>query len=359
MENIDRSEKYNIINEVLNDYLSKIEGTFFHDHIHQFLSLAIEVRKIVAENDPILQGDPRVYKILNPDCDELTEYLSWPETLQIVRDYFQQRLPQYADTFEECLNNGIINIAIDLDDPTQDIKNHAGYKACENHHYVNTKLEHNYFDPKTLVHEFIHHLNSPNADIKLTPTRKLLTETISIFFECDVLRFMQEKGYSQEEIAKVIHSRIEECYNLGCTLPLELSLLNTFKYTGNLSDKSLVEAEKLGFHRRTTQEDYLRDIDQFYEWLKKYDDPPNISVGYMLGITIALSCLAKEDPNMINKFITLNESVNSKSEIECLEIIGIDPNRSDSIREVLGNFQKSVEEIAKTLSKEDSHSKRI
>lgn len=358
MENIDKSEKYKELNETFNDYLLTIEGTFFYNHIAEFLSLAIKARKIITTSDPILQDDPRIYKLLNPSYDELTERLPYPETLEIVREYLKERLPQYIDTFEEWLNNGTINIAIDLEDPMEDIREHAGYKEDGNHHYVNSVIRHNYFDPQGLIHEFIHCLNCP-SQTKAPSSRRLLTETVSIFFECDVLRFMQEKGYSSKEIAKVLHTRIEECNNLCSYLLTALLLLNTFKYTGSLSDESYEEAERLHLPRKAIKDNYLKDVDRVYESLQRTTEPPNISAGYMIGIIIAFSSLAKEDPTMVDRFAMLNESLNSKSETECLQIIGINLNDNRSKKEVLENFQKGVEEVCKAMLKEDFHSKRI
>lgn len=358
---MENKEKYKKLNETFNDYLLRMEGTFFYDHIAEFLSLAIKARKIITKSDPFLQDDPRIYKLLNPGYDELTEYLPYPETLKIVREYLKERLPQYIDTFEECLNNGTINIAIDLEEPMQDIREYAGYKEDENHHYhhyVNSIVRHNYFDPQGLIHEFIHYLNCP-SQAEAPPSRKLLTETVSIFFECDILKFMQEKDYNSKEIAKVLHTRIEECNNLCSYLLTALLLLNTFKYTGSLSDESYEEAERLKLPRKAIRDSYLKDVDRVYEQLQRTTEPPDISAGYMIGIIIAFSSLAKEDPTMVDRFAMLNESLNSKSETECLQIIGINLNDNRSKKEVLENFQKGVEEVCKAMLKEDFHSKRI
>lgn len=170
---------------------------------------------------------------------------------------------------------------------------------------------------------------------------------------------MQEKGYSSKEIAKVLHTRIEECNNLCSYLLTALLLLNTFKYTGSLSDESYEEAERLHLPRKAIKDNYLKDVDRVYESLQRTTEPPNISAGYMIGIIIAFSSLAKEDPTMVDRFAMLNESLNSKSETECLQIIGINLNDNRSKKEVLENFQKGVEEVCKAMLKEDFHSKRI
>lgn len=354
MENIDRSEKYNEINSVLNNYLSGIDGTPFYNNLNKFLLVAEEAGEIIYKKDPNLQGDPRVYKLLHPDFDELTKGLPYTETIQIVEEYLSERLPQYKGIFEEYLSNGIINMAIDLDDSTQDRENRAGYHF---HHYVNIVIEHNYSDPGVLLHEFMHCLNNPGENLT-PPSRKLLTEAISIFFESDLLLFMQEKGYNSKEIAKVLHSRLEECNYYCGSLPGKLLLLNTFKHIGALSDETYEIAEVLNLSRRGTRSGYLRDIDNLYKAIQSREEPPHISIGYMLGTIIAFSSLARNDNKMVDKFFLLNESVNSKSVPECLKIIGINLDDPNSIKEAFSYFGKSVEYVVNNLSNEDIHMNR-
>ena len=92
-----------------------MEGTFFYEYIPKIFFLTVHTRKIIGTHNESPQYDSQMLSFFEPEYDKLTEYLSYPETLQIVREYIQDKLPQHAATFEECLNNGIINI-VDSED---------------------------------------------------------------------------------------------------------------------------------------------------------------------------------------------------------------------------------------------------
>lgn len=168
---------------------------------------------------------------------------------------------------------------------------------------------------------------------------------------------MAEEGYKQHDLAKIAQSRIMNCYDLLGEIQLDLSMINSYKYLGNLSDESLQEARQLGLHiKRTTQDDYLQDIDEYYDILRKRKASPDVLVGYFIGTIIAFSCLEKNDPNMANKIATLNEKVKSRSVSECLKAVDIDLNKPKSIKDLLSSFEKSVIKISTSLSEEKTDS---
>lgn len=359
MENIDRKEKYDLINEALNDYFLYISDTFLDKHIFDFFRLALITEQIIDENDEMYKDDPRVYRIMNPEYDKLEEYLSYSDTLQIVREYLRERLPQYIDKFEYCLNNGIINLVVDPDDTyIDDLKNHACYSHERRKDHINVVFEHNYNDPATIIHEFMHHLNRPEVE-DAPLTRKLLTETISIFFECDILKYMQEKGYDKTDIAKILHKRIEDTYGLLSTVALDMAMLYNFKYLGNLSDTSLEEAKKLALPiRKKSQEEYLVSVDAFARRIEKDKASPQSLLGYLIGTVIGIACIQNNDSSLIEKFAQLNDMVNTEETDICLKAIGVDINKKTSVSELLEQFKQSVIEISTTRTCERTNLSR-
>lgn len=359
MESIERKEKYDLINETLNDYFLYISDTFLDKHIYDFFRLALTTEQIIDENDEMYKDDPRVYRIMNPEYDKLEEYLSYSETLQIVREYLRERLPQYRDKFEECLNNGIINFVVDpSDEYAEDLKNHACYSHERRKHHTNIVFEHNYNDPITIIHEFMHQLNSPEIK-ESTLTRKLLTETISIFFECDILKYMHEKGYDKKEIAKILHKRIEDTYGLLSTIALDMAMLYNFKYLGNLSDKSLEEAKKLELPiRKKSQEEYLESIDAFARRIERDNAAPQVLLSYLIGTVIGIAYMQKNDPKLVEKFAKLNDMVNTEEIDVCLKAIDVDINKKGSVSDLLEQFKKSVIEIDATRTYERTNLSR-
>lgn len=352
MENIVRQGKYDLINDTLNDYFIYIENTFLDRHIFDFFSLARKVEEIIDTNDTMYKDDQRVYRLTNPEYDKLSEYLSYSDTLQIVRDYLGEKLPQYVEKFEECLSNGIINFAVDqTDDCIEDSSNHNCYSHERHLHHTNVVFEHNYNDPQTIIHEFMHHLNCPEVK-NASLTRKLLTETISIFFECDILRYMQEKGYDETDIAKILHKRIEDTYSLLPRVMLDMAMLYNFKHLGNLSDNSLEDAQKLDLPiRRKSQEEYLRSIDDFNERIKHGNGPPHVPLGYLIGTVIGLAYMQKDNPTLVEQFVKLNEMINFEPTETCLKAIDIDLNKRGCVTELLTEFEQSVIDIEMARTK--------
>ena len=359
MENTERKEKYNLINETLNDYFLYISDTFLDKHIYDFFRLALTTEQIIDENDEMYKDDPQVYRIMNPEYDKLEEYLSYSETLQILREYLRERLPQYIGKFEECLNNGIINFVVDpSDEYAEDLKNHAYYSHELRKRHTNIVFEHNYNDPATIIHEFMHQLNSPELNDP-TLTRKLLTETISIFFECDILKYMQEKGYNKTDIAKILHKRIENTYGLLSAVALDMAMLYNFKYLGNLSDKSLEEAKNLDIPiRKKNQEEYLESVDIFARRIERDNAAPQVLLSYLIGTVIGLAYMQKNDPRLVENFSKLNDMVNIEEADVCLKVIGVDINKKGSISDLLEQFKKSVIEIDATRAHKSSNLSR-
>lgn len=355
MENINRKQKYDLINYFLNEYCLRMEDTFFYEYIPEFFFLSVCARKIMDSHDQSLQIDPRFHSFLNLE-NKLTKEISYPETLGIVRNYLQERLPQYAPRFEEILGNGIINIVVDDDGLENDRQDHQGYVRKDNHYFINVVLRHDYSDAPRIIHEFIHYLNNPQPNEVLTSTRQLLTETISRFFQIDVLKYMSENGYDKVEAAKVVRDYITDCYNLCEEMQVDLSMINAYKYLGDLSDDSFEDSRNLGLSiKRRTKEDYLEDIDMYFDILCRRKTSPDVITGYFLSTFIALGAHEKNDQNTFQNFVRLNEEVNSKSTSDCLKMIGINLNKIDSINELITNFEIANARVEQTLMTKDNN----
>lgn len=355
MENIDRKEKYKVINDYLNNNGIRLDNTYYYEYIPEIFYVAVCARKIMDQNDVSLGKTSEVFYLMYPEYGEFEEYLPYSETLQIVRNYIAEKLPKYIDKFEECLNNGIINIVDLLDDyEKQPNYNASGYSREEANCYVNTVAHHNYLDPGILIHEFIHHLNETLPEKESTPARELLTELASIYFEYDLIMDMSEKGYNKSDIAKVIHFRITDVYNLCLEIQLESSLINAFKCLGNLSDNSFEDAKQLKLMMmRDDKESYLQDIDAYYTMIKKDKKSPVIAASYLLGTVIAFANLENNSEETRAKYTELIEALKTKNTYECLDTIGVNLARRGDIPNLLDNFSKYVEKVDEIFFQND------
>lgn len=362
MENISREEKYKVINSYLNDKCLLLQQTYYYEYIPKIFYISVYARKIMDQNDISLGQNSSIFYLMNPEYGKFEEYLPYSETLQIVRKYIAEKLPKYVDKFEECLNNGIINIVDLLDDyDKQPNYNAAGYIKGQGHHYVNVVLRHNYCDPAILIHEFIHHLNDTLPEKESSPARELLTELASIYFEYDLIMDMSEKGYKQSELTKVIHARIIDTYNLCGEIQIESSLFNAFKCLGNLSDNSYDDAKQLNLiMMRPDKESYLQDIDDYYAMIKKNQCSPEIKASYLLGTVIAFANLETNSDDTRAKYTEFIEALKTKNTYDCLEIIGVNFDRKADIPNLLNNFSKYVEKVDEVFfqnDKDNTHKK--
>ncbi len=329
-----QEKDYSHINDFLNDYCKEIDNTFFYAHLEQIYQLIKGAKDIIEKNTSLITTDRD--SSLN-GYDQLTKRLPYPETLQIVRGYIRNRVPEYQTIFEECLNNGVINLVIEKDESKNEDWTYFGY--INGHHTVNCVLEHNYYDPCFIIHEFFHYLNDKNPNMPDTHARRLLSESISVFFEWDILKYMLDNGYDEKDIKSIINRRLLSCYEKCSSSLSTLSIMNCYKWLGQISDNTFEDEQNLQIPNcHISKEDFFQDIHGFSKIVEKRRNPI-VRISYILGTVLSLACYAKNNIEMISTVSNLNPKLNEQRAEESLKIIGFSMETSDDIADLLDSFK--------------------
>ena len=201
--------------------------------IRENCELLINIFSLFLETFKTIPGKPLIYE------DDYSSY----ETIDICKKFLKYFNYEYANRFEECINNGTINL-FDANDEKNMSKFplDAHYTYIKNeynnyHHIVNVPLEYKLSDPYLLIHEFIHYTNS-NGENKNDNVKLLLSESISILFEFLLYDYLKEFNVNQNEninpILKRIDNYIYDCeeliYYLNEILEINTNLDEEYNY---------------------------------------------------------------------------------------------------------------------------------
>lgn len=328
----EEKQDYSYLNFMLNDYCLWMENTSFLNNLLYFYIFTNKLKKYLESHFSYQKIEK-----LKEKAEKASRYLTLTETLDLVTEYIEERLPQYKDTFLRSLNDGTIDINASLDDEKAiNLYNMSGQDE-KNHIYVNTALRHNTKDPTTLVHEFLHSLNNEGGS---TISRRYMTEAISIYFELDMYNFLKRKGFSEEELMCITMHRFSDFYGCINDFVAAIPILNCFLKTGTITNDSYEFLEKFNIHPRPKlKEDFYKQVEKIDERLKeetkkakesgteidlaaKYS--PLVPFSYIIGTLVAYYAIDKDDENMHQRMINLNKIVNKKEFAELMSFIGID-----------------------------------
>ena len=179
--------EYPNLNKALNDYCQKMNGTQFLENASYFYCLTNGLNGLIRQEFTFSK-----LKELEAKSRENSRKLSLEESLLLVTEYLEERLPQYKDRFLQNLKDGTINIIADREEDKNESP-HAG-KGQNRHLFASIPLEYTTEDPISIIHEFLHTINCVYGNSLL---RRYVTETISIYFESDLCQFLKEKGFTE------------------------------------------------------------------------------------------------------------------------------------------------------------------
>ena len=240
------NQEYKILNKYLNDLFLYYNYPPYTDYPSEYLKLSIFANEMI--DNAMRMG------ILNFQCPFPERTLSLSSSLELCDEFIKTYLSPYYDRWKEYLAAGVIDFSdkeqILLDGETP--KGNWANTRKERHQIfreIDVELEYNYQDPPAIIHEFFHQLNtlesSPEAEGGVTVSSSLFTEAVSIYFETLMYRFMEEKGYSKEEVARAQVSRIQHFSRSVVDSIDGLMLLRDYQLFGKVSSENLKQARTL------------------------------------------------------------------------------------------------------------------
>lgn len=319
---------YENLNQYLNSFFLYYNYPLYTDYLSEFLDLSILSNQMIHNN---IKNWDLVEKSFDSNFS-----LSLCESLDLCSDFIKTYLGDYYDTWKEYLTNGVIDftdleqIILEGDSPQLSFSL-TGKDSCRFIRSIGVELRHDYLDPATIIHEFVHQLNVDESSFGmhneiLKVSESLFGEVESIYFETLMYRFMEERGYSKEAIASVQFSRISNFSKMCFDSIGELLLLRDYHIFGEISDNNWDEAKKLhilSFDTKMRYHDIATGVDQKIgaqeEEIKVYlgsDFNFFRSFIYVLGTTLAYWAISQNDRNMPWKMLQFNEDLAEDRDLE-------------------------------------------
>lgn len=187
------------------------------------------------------------------------------------------------------------------------------------------------------VHEISHYLNQP--DYSRGEVNDLFTECLA--FTCELLftDYLSEIGYVYESnIMKYMILTTFFSFSCKCYVFSKIYLL--FQ---TISDTSKESYRKV----YTYDYDYDKLREKFEDEIFKDQDAIFNALYYTLAAPLSIYMYEeyKKDNNFINNIKRLNDGINDKTVLECLNIIGLTNYDEDSLNKIKLSFESYIEEL--------------
>lgn len=239
-----------------------------------------------------------------------------------------------------------------------------GTNKYENGHKIIEIYDNNLItDSITLVHELSHYRNQ--QDIKRNQANNLLTESLAFAEEFIYLDYLKSLGYEYE--TNIIKNKVTETFffTAADAYPLvKLHLL--FSQSGEISEENYVQLFKyndykdiIGVLKEIISEqnnnitDFDKEILQDEEIMDTLSDNFISDLYYILAAPLSIYMYEeyKKDNRFIEKTKELNDNLNTKDVIGCLNIIGITGYNEESLNKVSEAFKSYISELEKDKTK--------
>lgn len=257
-------------------------------------------------------------------------------------NYANSFLKQYNldNKLNELLNNGtidIIDIKESYEDDYKDIDyycNQSGENKAEivSSHYGTIE------DSRTLIHEFFHYLNLAP---KITESRYILTEFVSIYFEFKYIEYLKDLNFDKHDLLKCYEMRFKDSYKICKEKNIMMLLIGIYDRYNDINQKNILEF------------DNILNINLIEKDISKLDLNKNLNLNnyrYVLGTLLATYALNNNiDPLNI---IRLSNKLNDDSSVfELLEEIEIPLDNDILIKNAQSYLDKMINELTKEKSK--------
>lgn len=343
MANID----YEKINKYLNDYCSEMDKSYFLENISDLYNLTLSL-------DFKLKTSVVTDRKARASLKEPKEYFTLIESLDLVDKYLTEKLPMYKKDFNKAMASGTLNIVDPDDDEATDLKSYAGIDE-QGHHVINVVLAHDANDPNTIIHEFLHDMNSKEKE---KGSRRYISEAISIYFELDMNNFMLEQGVSREDISSLLMYRLNDCYHCCEDILVAFPFLYYFYNLGQIDEKSYQNMLDFKLSPRPSDEknfnEMLSDFQKIIERKPKYD--PLRTFSYVIGTMVAFYGI-NQGEDFRQKMVELNDLANCGNVKNIFSHIGIDIYNENCIKQIDAGLDKVINIISTTINKRSSKEK--
>lgn len=305
--------KYSNFNDGIDEYLKKYEDTFYVSN----LDFAIDLIRTGGKKFNL-----RNTTNYNAEDQGFEEKISGVETLDLVTSFLAELDGDYLQCFTKSFNEGRFDFYNDLENNDKKIKDMCNYEG------YTVNFNGTVCDSYAIIHEFFHSLNIRNY--KLVP---IFSEMISIFMENKFLDFLNTKGYSRNDIAKLRLARYNDFSVIWNSLTIQSNFLNLKNKIGYLDEESYdfisMHEKELNFPH-LSKEDFIEVLEFLDDRIKNSEKieqafNPEYSFRYYIGTIYSSYLLLQEDS--LNKVLLLNEYLRKPVEETDIEtafrIIGI------------------------------------
>lgn len=349
MENKKDKVDYQKLNTYLNDYCLEIEGSDFLLNLDYYYDLSSKLYSF-------LRTESSSYEPEHDITEKKRSHLSLLESLDIVNEYIEKRMPEYKERFINSMQDGTINIVADPENEDTSLGDRSEIDE-ERHRFVNAILKHNSDDPRTIIHEFVHDLNLADHN---SLSRKYITEGISIYFEIDMANFMLDKGYDPKDVFQDRLYRLTDLYYATSDMIQIFPILLCYEKLGPITDKSFKDMEKLKIKPRPKTEGdfYGRFINSSEILLKESSIAPLKEFGYVIGTLLAYYAIDQQDEELHQKMLNLNKMANTDIFPDMLKYLGLDIANGNELREKLSvPLKHEMQRISQNLNKKSTNKK--
>lgn len=336
---------YKKLNNYLNECFKILEKYHFFmlRNIEQFCEMSDKYVHVIKQYE------------LKGECPKESN-LTFEEVYLLAREIVEDINPLYLNEYDKMLSSG----ELDFNYNKEYFDNHFIYSSDEGIGLININRGFNYLEVCSLIHEFIHKMNFDLSKKSSTPTRTVLTEFISIYFEEYAKRYLLNKGISKKEL--FFNERIMATQNSASNFNWYGLILLVYEKIGKIDEESYLflrenylPITKEGFENECKmivsqitkiEEQYQKDImyerpfnenevyDRCLTFLSKHYQ-------YVFGTLLAYYALENIDKE---KMVWLNDHVNDDDQtvLDILEEIGMDLDEIPII-DLITSVEKQIE----------------
>ena len=284
-------------------------------------------------------------------------HLTFNDIYLLAREIIESIDKKYLTLYDGLIESGSLEFMYDYCTPMG-----SSFRKITNDNQtfnlIDIKIQYNYIDVVTLIHEFFHYTN--HLEEKESINRYLLTEFISIYFEMYAKDYLLEKGISLEEInfndrliSTVRHSKELNTYEL---------LILAYDRFGSINEKTVNDLNSYicSVSKEDFEEDCKNALDYFKKIENKYKNSLNqeknyndeelgfnysfiatLNYRYVLGTLLAI--YARKNSTM-DKMIYLNDTItnNTGDFLDILDEIDIDLNKPEFNDELMNYLEEYV-----------------
>ncbi len=181
-------------------------------------------------------------------------YVSYKDTLDIVKKFLGRINIRYPKLLEELIRNGIVNIYdIDNKESVKEFGNEPYFQIFKGKTTINIPMEHNIEDMFSIVHEFMHYVTCYKG---CSVDGFILTENVSITYEMLLYDYLKEKELFEEDRFAPIATRLLSIEKKSRTI---LEIFKKYEIS-----------RKESFELRDTEEDSAKATRDFEDISKQF-----------------------------------------------------------------------------------------